>query len=561
MQTPRQRYLKRWGNLKKERASWDDHWRELEENIRPGRARLLTNEQNDGKKKHSAIINSTPIRAHRVLASGMMAGVTSPARPWFRLTTPDPALAELGSVRSWLHLVEERLRSVFARSNIYMALFSVYEDLGQFGTAMLFLEEDAEKGLRAYNLPVGQYALANNSKLLVDSLFRELKMTVAQLVEEFGEDNCSQHVKEMYQRGDLDEWVKVLHVVEPNRDFTEGVIGPKGMRFKSCWMELEGDVAGMLREKGYEEFPGMAPRWTVTGEDIYGRCPGMDALGDAKALQLFERRKAQAVTLLVDPPTNAPSSMRNRRVSMLPGHTNYVDVSQGGQRIEPAIEINPQTLPAIGAEIREVETSINAAFYADLWLSLTNTDRRQITAREVAERHEEKMMQLGPVLERLQVELLDPLIDRAFAILLRMGWLPPVPEELLGIEIRVEYTSILAQAQKLLSISGIERVASFVGNLAAARPDVLDKLNTDEMVDSYAESVGIAPDMINSDEVVAAIRKARAEAKEAEKQAAAAMSAAQGAKTLSETDLQGDTALNRLMGSLGGTAPGRVGVA
>jgi hypothetical protein len=299
----------------------------------------------------------------------------------------------------------------------------------------------------------------------------------------------------------------------------------------------------------------LAPRWSVTGEDVYGSSPGMDALGDVRALQLLERRKAQAVDKIVNPPMRGPAALQNGRVSLLPGDVTYVDAVQPGQTFAPAYEINTAAVAVLSQAIAEHEARIKTAFYADLWLMLSQGADQTMTAREVAERHEEKMLQLGPVMERLQDELLDPLVDRTFSILLRNGDLPPPPEELEGMELRVEYLSIMAQAQKMLGITGVERLASFVGSLAAVKPEVLDKVDFDQMIDEYGLMVGTPPALVRTDEDVDTIRQARAEEAQAAQASALQAQAIEGAKTLSQTDTQGDNALTRMLGNLGAAVP------
>lgn len=560
--TQRQQYLKRHAALELERSSWLSHWREIADYIQPRRARFQTTDRNRGEKMNDNIINGTPSFSSRVLASGMMAGITSPARPWFRLTTPDASLAEFGAVRQWLYLCEERIRLALQKSNFYNALHSAYGDLGDFGTTSVVMEEDYEDGLRCYTLPIGQYCLANSARLRIDTLYRKISMTVAQVVERFGLDVCSQFVKNQYKNGSVDAWVDVHHIIEPNRKAQPGKAGYKAMPWKSCWFEAsngEGAMDKFLRESGFEEFPVLAPRWQVAGEDVYGSSPGMEALGDARALQLYEKRKAEAVEKIVRPPMGAPSSLRNQHVSLVPGDTTFFDALSPAQRFAPVMEVPPVAVQIIDQSIREHELRIQRAYYADVWLSMLQSDKGQMTAREVAERHEEKMLQLGPVTERLQDELLDPAIDRAFGILLRNGQIPPPPEELQGSDLRVEYVSIMAQAQRLLGISAIERTAAFVGNLAAVVPSVVDKLNTDQMVDEYGLATGIPPELVRSDEEVAAIREARAKQQQQAAQMEQAGAMVQGAKTLSETDMDGDNALRRLVDNLGGVAGAAAG--
>jgi Bacteriophage head to tail connecting protein len=564
--TPRKRILSRLGTLTKEQSSWRSHWQELNDWVLPRRLRYLSSDVNKGSKRNDKIINSTPIRSARVLQSGMMAGITSPARPWFRLGTPDPDRNENVQTKGWIHVVETRMREVFHRSNLYNCLPLVYTDLGVFGTSCMFVEEDDEDVVRGYTLPLGQYVLQNSARLAVDTVLRAFQMTTAQMIEKFGRDAVSQQVRDEYDRGDYDIWHEVVHAVMPNSEYDGSKADYRGMLYKSVWLEKAGsDQDQPLRVGGFNEFPAMAPRWNVTGEDVYGYSPGMDALGDCRALQLLERRKSQALDKIVNPPMVGPSSLRNQRASLLPGDLTTVDMVQGGQTYKPAVEINSNAIKETEAAIREHESRIEQAFFADLWLMLASSDRREITAREVDERHEEKMLQLGPVLERLHDELLDPLIDRVFNIMLRKNMFPRPPDSLSGQPLRVEYISIMAQAQKLLFTTGIERLAGFVGNLAATDKRVVRRVNFDEAVQEYARLLGTSPKIIATDEQVAAAEAADAQAAQAQQAAVAAPAMADTAKAaqlLSETDTSPgkDSAFSRLMGSLGGGAPPAPGI-
>lgn len=564
--TGRRRQIQRLQLLKNERTTWDEHWRELADHMAPRRFRYLSTERNKGTKRNEKIINGTPLRARRVLSSGMMAGITSPARPWYRLTLPDADLAEHGPVKEWLHDTAERIREVFARSNVYNALAQLYPDFSVFGTSPMLVDEDDEDALRAYVLPVGQYCLANSPRQMVDTVFREFGMTVSQLVRTFGIAKCSDKVKRLFESGKYDEWCDVVHVIEPRAkgDRSEYGAGAKDMPWKSCWFEPS-QPAGeseYLRESGYEEFPVMAPRWDLVGEDVYGTSPGMDALGDCKALQLYEERKAQGLSLLITPPMRAPSTLMGRRTSLLPADVTFVDAMQPGQTYEPAHVPDARVVQFAGMEIRELERRINGAFMADLWLMLAEAGPKSpdMTAREVAERHEEKMLQLGPVLERLSDELLDPLIDRAFAVLLRRGELPEAPPELEGQQLKVEYISIMAQAQKMIGIGAVERLSQYVIGVANnGRPEILDKVDFDQSVDDYGEMLGVNPKLIVPDDKVAAMRQARAKAQQQQEQAMQAEQAAKSAQALSGASLEGDNALSRLVSGVAAASSGAGG--
>tara|TARA_B110000977_G_scaffold182867_1_gene244940 strand:- start:140 stop:664 length:525 start_codon:yes stop_codon:yes gene_type:complete len=120
-----------------------------------------------------------------------------------------------------------------------------------------------------------------------------------------------------------------------------------------------------------------------------------------------------------------------------------------------------------------------------------------MTATEVVQRNEEKMRLLGPVLGRLQSELLKPLIDRVFNILLRNNQLPPAPESLSGAEIDIEYVSPLAKAQKSTELQSIMRAIEILGSLANVAP-VFDYVNFDNLVKHVADIVGMPQKLLKS---------------------------------------------------------------
>lgn len=551
-----QRYQQRLATLRQERSSWITHYQELNDYIFPRRFRYLNTDRNKGTKRNDKIINNKATIALRTLVAGMMSGITSPARPWHKLLPPEQ-FRDDPEVRDWLDSVENVLREEFLRSNIYNSLHELYGILAAMGTPALYVEESQEPGesFRSYVFPVGQYCLATSARQRVDTIYREFSMTVVQLVDEFGLEVCSPNVQMMFKEGKYDEWIDVCHVVEPNRNRENGKVDNKNKPWKSCYFEVSHETGRKpLRESGFDEFPVMAPRWSVTGEDVYGSCPGMDALGDCKALQLLERRKAQVVDKIVNPPMKAPASMKSSRISLLPGDTNFVpDNVAAGPGFSPAIEVRPDAVTVIERSIREHESRIWSTFYADLFLMMLSGESVQpLTAREVSERHEEKMLQLGPVLERIHDELLDPLINRVVQILYRQGKLPQLPQQLVGSKLRVEYVSIMAQAQKLLGTTSFERFTSYVGSVSAVKPEVLDAVNFDKMVDEYRELLGIPADLLNKAEIVQQIRQQRVQQQQAAQQQQAIMTTAEGAKVASETDLSGDSALSRLLNTAGG---------
>jgi hypothetical protein len=559
--TKRQEYELVRSALWTERSSFDAHWRELGEFIKPRRPRWFTGDRNKGDRRNQKIIDSTGSFAARTLQSGMHAGITSPARPWMKLTTPDPELAQFAPVKEWLHEVTQRMLTVFLRSNLYNVLPTQYGDMGVFATAAMGIMEDDATIIRAYSYPVGSFAIASNDRGICDVWVREWQMSVRQVVATFGLDRrtntiewsgISRTVRSLWERGAYEQPVEVCWVVAPNTRADASRIGGKFMPYSSCWFEKGQEREGQfLRESGFNEFPVMASRWDTTGEDAYGTdSPGMIALGDIKALQTMQKRKAQAVEKMINPPLSAPTSVRNQKASLLPADITYIDIREGQKGIAPIHEVRLD-ISHLTADINESRQIVRRAFYEDLFLMLAQSDRREITAREIDERHEEKLLALGPVLERTNDELLDPIVDRTYAIMDRRGLLPEPPPELQGVDLKVEYISLMAQAQKLVSVVGHERFLSLAAQLTTVFPSARHKVNVFQAIDDAGDMMGVNPKVIVTDEDAQAAMQAEAQ-QIAQAQAAATMKDSTAAMSnMANTPMGGDSALDRMMQAAG----------
>lgn len=547
----RKPFERRFRDLKEEAKKWMPLWQDLQAYIDPARGRFYDKPNSGDKLNHQKLLDNTPTRANTTLASGMLSGLTSPSRPWFKLGLSDPDLNKFAPARRWLDDVQERMMAVFSRSNIYNSLHSVYQELGQFNTAAMILLEDYENVIRARTFTAGEYYLGSGYDLRINTFAREIWMTIGQMKEMFGYENLSASSKRLYDNNQLYEWRKVYHMIEPNDGRQPGKMDAQNMPFRSVYWEEGAEDDKFLRVSGYEEFPVFAPRWDVVSSDIYSRNgPGAHALGDCKGLMKSRKDYFMILDKIADPPLNAPASLQTKGgVNFLPGGVNYVGDGMENTKVEPAYTIAPR-LQEITMDIQDLRNAIKETFFVDMFLMLANSDRRQITAREVAERHEEKLLMLGPVLERLESELLDPLISRTFNVMLRAGLIPPPPQELQGENLKVEYISMLAQAQKMVGTTTVEQFSAYVGSLTAVVPEVIDKFNADKAVDRYADMLGVDSEIIRSDEEVAEIRKRRAEMIQQQQQMEQAQAAVQGAKVLSETRVGENSALDALMGGV-----------
>ena len=547
----RDKLFTRWGQLKSERASWWAHWQEITTYLLPRNGRYFRQDRDKGWRRHNNIYDNTGTRALRTLGAGMMAGATSPARQWFRLGTADPELNQYYPVKIWLDDVTRRMQSVFQRSNTYRTLHGMYEELGAFGTSASLVMGDYKNIIHHYPSTVGEFAIATDYQGRVNTIYREFEKTVHEVVGEFGYKNCSQAVRNMYDRGSLDQWVPIIHAIEPRSDRDPTKRDALNMEWASYYFEVGGDPNKYLREGGFRNFPGLVPRWNVVGGDIYGNSPGMEALGDIKQLQHEQLRKAQAIDYKTKPPLQVPTGMKNRDVETLPGGISFVDAAGNGIRTTFEVQLD---LSHLLADIQDVRGRVNGAFYADLFLMLANATDTRMTATEVAERHEEKLLMLGPVLERLHNELLDPLIDSTFARMVEAGIVPPAPPELQGMDLSVEFVSMLAQAQRAIGTNGVDRFVGNLGVVAGIKPEVLDKFDGDAWVDAYSDMLGVDPRMIVASDKVAVIRKQRAQAEAAAAQSEQMHKQSETARNLAAapTGAGGQNALMDVMNQFSG---------
>ena len=522
IETKLQRYRKRVVAMKNDRSSWEPHWREIQQFISPRSGRWCLAEQNQGRKKNFRIINGAATQASKTCAAGMMSGNTSQTQPWFRVITPDPALMEVASVKLWLGQVETRMRDVLTNTNLYSSLPNTYRELADYGTAVLWAERDDDQLIRFYPLTIGSYWIATDHRRDVDTLYREIRMTVRQVVQKWGIDKVSPELKAKYDAGNLDVPVDVGHMVSPNDDREYGKVDSKNKPWSSCYWECGRNATQFLSESGYDRKPFMAPRWDVLGEDIYGSSCGMDAIGDAKTLQVREKQFAMAVDKHVDPQLQGPPELKNAALSSLPGSVTFVtSLTTGGAGLTPIYQVKPDYQGAL-VDKQDIISRIRSAYYADIFLMISQAQDPNRTAYEVSQIKEEKLMTLGPVVGRVNTELLDGIVELTFGFMYEAGMFPPPPEELQGVQLKIDYISILAQAQKVLLTGSIERFVQFIGALAQFNPSALDKLDTDQAADEYGADLGVPQSIIVSDDKVAQIRAGRAQQQQMQQAMAAA---------------------------------------
>ena len=536
---------------KEDRRPYWEYWRELARYTLPHRSSWLSSqrEQHQWKLRNPDLLDGTSVLAINTLSSGLMNGITSPSRPWFRLTSK---AATSKRSKAWLEDSTARMLSAMAESNFYTGLNIMFTDISWASTASMLILEDDETVFRAYNPPLGEFYLIVDDTQRVRGFAREFTWKVTAVAKRFGEDNLCETSKQALRSDGGNKYgatSKVIHLIEVNDDTIPDVASSSTHPYREVyWEEKCGDNKTVLEVNGFHEWPLASPRWDVTGADPYGIGPSMKALGDIKQLQQMTKRKLQAIDKMVNPPVQADIQLKNKPMSMMPSSVTFV-AGGGNAGVRPVYQIQPD-LQHITLEIGAVQQRIRDHYYNYLFQAITQLDTVR-SAIEIQERKSENLVLLGPVLERVEAEALDPAVSRVFGIMQRKGLFDPdVPEELQGGDVEIKYSSILSEAQKAVGAAPIERLVGFLGNLAAAQPQVLDTVNWDKLVDTYAERLGVPADILAESGVIEQIREQRAAQQNQQAALEQAPVLAQSAKQLSDTEVGGaGNALDLLLSS------------
>lgn len=548
---------------------WSQNWSDLAQYILPRRSIWLTqssgglptpNNMSRGREINNSIVDPTATYAVRVCASGLMSGLASPSRPWFKMVPAVKGFEIDAEGRQWLDSVEDVVYTILARSNFYNSFAQECEDIVVFGTGPCIIYEDDADVIRCYNPAVGEYYLSAGATLRIDGMYRAFVMTVQQIVDFFGFESCPKDVQGLWlaKGASLQKELIIAHSIEPNFE----VGGEEGTKVegKFTWREVYWVYGSGNNSpcsfRGFVDKPFTASRWATQSNDAYGRSPGMDVLPDVIQLQVETRRKAEAIEKVVRPPLVADMSLKNQPSSILPGHVTYVQNLNASSGMKPVYQIQPD-IREISEDIAQVQARIKTGLFVDIFLMLASNPGDRRTAYETAQMMAEKMSALGPVIENIIGESLQPKLKRVFSIIKRKGFLPPVPKSLQGVALDIQFVSMLALAQKAAATGGVEALLKLIGEVAAIFPDAKDNLDIDAIVEEYNDLLGNKQKLIRAPAQVAAIRQQQAAAAQKQQQQAdmshgveTAATGAQAAQVMAGTDIGGgQNALQAILGS------------
>lgn len=554
---------------------WTQNWADLAEFILPNRSIWLTqstggmptpNNMTRGRPITQAIMDPTATLASRVCAAGLMSGLASPSRPWFKIMPARRGVAIDTAARAWLDETEERMYRVMATSNFYNSFAQECSDLTVFGTAPSIIYEDEADIIRCYNPAVGEYYLQSSATLRINGLYRLFVMTVQQMVDFFGLEYCSPDVQKLWAgKGAGLQMEKMIgHSIEPNYAIgKEGSGLLPGFTWREVYWQYGQGTAKPLSMRGFYGQPFTGGRWMTQSNDAYGRSPGMDILPDVMQLQVMTRRLNEAIEKQVRPPLLGSMELKNQPSSILPGHVTYVTNLGAGTGMRPIYEVNPD-VGAMSMNIEKIGNRIKIGLFNDLFLMLETAPAGKMTAYEVAQKMQEKLQVLGPVIENLITESLKPKLQRIYKIMQNRGFIDEPPDSLKGQPLDIDFVSMLALAQRASTTGGMERLAALIGNMVGVYPEIKDVMDPDNFIREFSELLGNPQKILRGPEDVAEIRRAQAQRQQQHEQAAAmnqaadtAATGAQAAQTLSNTEVgAAGNALSMMLGIPGGGGGG-----
>lgn len=553
----RQKLNQRMKNLVNERRRWEDRWKAIRNFELPfiGQFDDTEDRTNSARRRDRQIAHGTAWLCDQVFAAGVLSGLTPPSRKWFKFTFSNSQLNENTDALKVLDIRQEIVESVLAKSNFYNSVHSVYMEL-PFGQCPLGVFMDREKGVRFVPMTIGTYYLGTDGTGKVNTIARRFRLSLPQLVDYFGVKALPENLRAMVERGETryEKQFLVNWLCEPNNDSIPGKIDRMNLPYKSVYWLDGSNEKEYLYVGGFESFPCPVARYNVTSNLAYATGPGWWAEGDSKALQIMKKDYLTALELSVKPPMQGSPELAMTGVNMIPGGFTPTSMNSAVQPL-----FNVQTnLSYLSDEIQRTEERIKEAYSANLFMMLDNLGTHNMTAQEVQARQSEKLAQLGPVVERLQEEFLNLIIDRVYNILDRAHVFPPIPEEMQELfdeEVKVEYISPLAQAQKMSGVVNIEQTIGFVMQMAQAWPEALKSVDALETVNKYMDFLGAPAQMRKSPEQVQAEieqeQEAQQQAQEQQQMMMAAQAApniTQAAKNATEAANDGNPALQEWMG-------------
>lgn len=501
--------VSRWDKLKGVRGIWESHWQDVADFVMPGRTGFNTTIVK-GEKRHQLIYDGTAPWALGELAAALHGMLTSPFNKWFLLATSDPKLMQERDVRIYLEKCEESLFAGFnsAEADFNSQAHELYQDLAGLGTGVMDMEETpgVDPGFRFWTRSLGECCIAENAAGRIDTLYRKFPMSARAAYQQWGDAVGPKLYKLMMEEPDRD--VMIIHEVRPRVDRDMDRWDVTNKPFSSIYVSAEDNW--LISESGFDEFPHLVPRWTKAAGETYGRSPAMTCLPDIKMLNKMWETIIKAGQKVLDPPLMVPDDGFFLPIRTTPAGINFYRT--GMSKDDRIIPLETRGNIPVGLDMadRRMEHVLRC-FYQDR-LKLQK-EKIEMTRYEAQERAQENLRAMSPIVGRLQIEFMNPLVERAFRIQEKQGRLPQPPDILLerGASLNIVYVSPMARAQRISEADSLQSAMALLAPLIQASPEMMDNFDGDAIARSTKDWFGFPEKLMNSQSKVRQARQARAE--------------------------------------------------
>lgn len=506
-------YVERFHELEVEANPWRRMWEEIAQYERPQRAEL-NNLYYGGQQRPADmklnITDSTAFTAVDNMSGGLYSFLSNEATGWFDMKTFDEDLNRFPTSKAWLARVSRTMRKSYepSFSPFYDQVSELYADTPAFGTGVMFSEWMVGRRRifdQVYSILDVYVDTSNYNE--VDTIFRPFYFTGRQALQKWGKEALGDKLGTQAE-DKPSETIRFIHVVHPNEAFMPGYLGPDGLPFVDVYVALE--AKHIVQSDGRHEFPYQVPRWS--GKQKYGFGLGIRNLPDVKTINSMDNSLLENAEWINHPSILMANEDALSTVRPVPRRPIFGGLSFQGRRQVDFLQPGGQ-IPFTFEMLQARREQLKEAWYFSL-MSLAG--RTGMTATEILERNEDRFRLMGPYLSRMRTEFLSPNVGQRFSTLWRQGQFPPPPPELRDQELKIEYTSPMAKAQEAGEATSTARLVDATIALASVKPEAIDHLNDDNIVEIYQNGFGAPPRALNSPDQVEAIREQRQQIQQAQ---------------------------------------------
>lgn len=534
--------LDRVGQLKSERSTFETHWQQVRDVVLPV-VKAFTTTETAGSKGRMDIYDSTPEDMAERLAAALDSMLSGQGASFFYLEPRDKRARLSFDEADWLEHAAETMHRIFnsPASGFRGTIHECYLDIIAFGTAGMMVQDRPGRIPLYQTRPLGELLLTENHEGRVDGVYRCLEMTARQVLQKWP-DTAGEKIARMAEK-QPNALLPIVHAIYPREERMPGLRRATNLPYASVWLVNAGEAKHLLAESGYHEFPMMVPRWIKRAGEVYGRGPGMKVLPDAKMLQRVQRVTIVGGELVIAPPLLvADDGVLGGKIDLQAG--GFTMYRSGSLEKDPIRPLLTGARPDYGEDMMDgIRARIERGFYGDLLRVMQDP---KMTATQVIKLESETLRILAPIVGRLQVEMLEPAIERTFGIALRSGLLRPPPDSLQGRDLAIEYLSPVARAARLEEVRAYSQTLEIAMPLADRDPGVLDLFDFDEGVRNVADVLGVPKRLMRSPDAVIARREQRQQAAQQQAATQTAIEAAPAAAKLARAAPE----LRQLMGPL-----------